>query len=252
MSKTKTVNKPGEFTLMGKHSGEIKIDNTSYSGAITVTLCGDRGCSQNFDIDEAEVLHQKLGELIAEVLAKRNDNQRRNRGKIYFPKEKPMSTERQVAEDMIDKAAEMAAEGRRRLDELDELKLRHGDYGTAQGFPHIIMADQGGGLHEAGCAYMCRISAHENDPPLAQSEVLGNIFDDLRRNSEDLEEFKTLGRGCYSDGLRVRYDNDLAISLKLSGNDGRSQLWFALDQIEDIHQKLGQIIATAKRRQSNA
>lgn len=75
---------------------------------------------------------------------------------------------------------------------------------------------------------------------------LGNIFDDLKRNSEDLREFEVIPSGCDRHGFAAK----LGCSCILMGEIG-DPWFFCIDEAIEVHQKLGQLIATAKRKQKN-
>ncbi len=131
------------------------------------------------------------------------------------------------------------------LCELEEPKYKQGDYGLDLGFLFVAIKDQTGRLIEA--------KEYDNDCLSADIQTieavkLGNIFDDLKRNSEDLEEFRVVTTCCSSGFLNV-----LIVESGINFNivkENRIGKCFTVDEATEIHQKLGQLIATAKRKQS--
>jgi len=131
--------------------------------------------------------------------------------------------------------------------ELEKPKLRHGDYGyDFEGDPCMsLQLHNGAGctLHRSRAgkkyAYTCKTLNACYVPKV----VLGNIFDDLARNQVDLKKFDVE----YKAGYRFHADlTDNGIWLLI--HTGSS--CYDLDKATEIHQKLGQLIATAKRRQN--
>jgi len=77
-----------------------------------------------------------------------------------------------------------------------------------------------------------------------------NIFDDLKRNSEDLVEFvvkngKTTPVSCinFADGIRISQPACVSSNLDRI-------IFNQLEHVVEFHQKLGQWIATKKRKQN--
>lgn len=160
--------------------------------------------------------------------------------------------ERQIAETMIADAKTMAEEGQAKLDELDKPELRHGDYGISYGKEHNsisfpMLAFQ---RDTSGCPL--RIAHKDGSGGWQEADGddditwLGNIFDDLKRNSVDLKEFE-IG---YKDG-----DKNPRIKCRL----GDSGIQLTIDNtyftanispFQKFHQKLGQLICTAKRQKA--
>ena len=137
--------------------------------------------------------------------------------------------------------------------ELEKPKLRHGDYGyDFEGDPCMSLQLHNG----AGCtlhrscagkkyAYTCKTLNACYVPKV----VLGNIFDDLERNSKDLEEFRITD--FEDDAYRARWNGSyLDIETTRGLLCDRQHMHLALDGMVEFHQKLGQLIATAKRRQN--
>ena len=131
---------------------------------------------------------------------------------------------------------------KKRLAELDKPKLRHGDYGYNYGFPRFFYEDNGEMFvinNEIGIHPELVVIA-----PKAEYIVAGNIFDDLKRNSEDLERFCVSDRNDKSSFEATKQIDYNSILLEVH----RSGL-FGLDKAVEISQKLGQLIAYAKRKQ---
>ena len=63
------------------------------------------------------------------------------------------------------------------------------------------------------------------------------------RDTEDLEEFR-ITNFCVSFGAEICDEG-----VKFKHRKGYNFSWFALDEATEIHQKLGQLIATARRQQ---
>jgi len=135
-------------------------------------------------------------------------------------------------------------------------ELRHGDYGyDYDGDPCMTLQLHDGGsgatLHKsnAGSAY-----AYTNKPSnsaFVPITKLGNIFDDLKRNSEDLERLEmnagTANRSQTGKKLAIGFNNNGCLFVGV-GRGLREIAHYTLDQATEIHQKLGQMIATIKRK----
>ena len=80
---------------------------------------------------------------------------------------------------------------------------------------------------------------------------LRNIFDDLKRNSEDSDEWRSEnGTGqSATEERKIVMDCSSKYNEIWLGTAGTST-WYSIDQATEIHQKLGQLLATAKRRQA--
>ncbi len=146
-------------------------------------------------------------------------------------------SERDIAEKMIADAEKLAAEGKAKLAELDEPELRHGDYGVGKdksGRPRFRLMIRND-------VYNGESTKNPTNRDPNKDVWLGNIFDDLKRNAEDLKEFEV-------DNLRVVLDKqrgDAMVFFKSICSDRT----FTINEATEIHQKLGQLIATAKRKQ---
>ena len=122
-------------------------------------------------------------------------------------------------------------------------KLRHGDYGlqsNANILPWIKIYNK--------IWYLEGNQKNASMLPDAAfaGEQVGNLVDDLKRNSEDLEEFEV--HVHHGGTLKARidtFDNDNDIEFQISSpcHHATANIYEA----QEIHQKLGQLIATAKR-----
>jgi len=142
--------------------------------------------------------------------------------------------------------------------ELEKPKLRHGDYGyDFEGDPCMSLQLHNG----AGCtlhrscagkkyAYTCKTLNACYVPKV----VLGNIFDDLERNSKDLEKFEVKSTHFHGkfkrklEFIMVRPHETGCVNIY--GENSKDYGTFEREDIIEIYQKLGQLIATAKRRQN--
>ena len=132
------------------------------------------------------------------------------------------------------------------MDGLEEKKpeLRHGDYGynSDDANAPVIQLRNGSDkkyVHAYGSGVMENLAA--NRPGAGMHTVLGNIFDDLKRIAEDLRILKYKGRQIGE--IKIELENDDNVYFHICG----SNQGFVLDEAQEIHQKLGQIIATALR-----
>ena len=151
--------------------------------------------------------------------------------------------EREIAEKMIKDGKAMIERAESRLSALDKPKLRHGDYGKSSDF-WIYISGKMLWTHEGSEGCWVRKST-------AIETRLGNVFDDLKAMSEDLEEF-TVGHYQCGAGIKVEILSD--IHLWVSTEENGSNLGYtilSIDETAKFHRKLGQLIATAKRKQSS-
>ena len=91
---------------------------------------------------------------------------------------------------------------------------------------------------------LCNIPAEEK----INESVDFNVFDNIRRNKEDLEEFTF--SGGFVPGFQAKITCDRLINILSSTDSEGSGLNFFLSEAIEIHQKLGQTIATLKRKQN--
>ncbi len=138
------------------------------------------------------------------------------------------------------------AESKAKLAELDKPELRHGDYGFDKDDDGCMVlqlhdGDSGKTLHEshAGSRY-----AYVNEPKgdaFVPKVKLGNIFDDLKALAEPLEEFQICN---IKFGLTDA--NGKLLEIRIDGE----MWWLSERDTINLHQKLGRLIATAKRKSS--
>ncbi len=150
---------------------------------------------------------------------------------------------------LIDEGNKLNAE----LANLDKPKLRHGDYGYGEAkWPRLTLKADSDKMFSAGnnCCEAEK-DEYQNHPTI----ILGNIFDDLKRNSEDLEEFEVKSKRT-SGKFRAKLQSvDKYGATQPLGATPELIMWLetecghvSIEEAAEIHQKLGQLIATAKRR----
>ncbi len=119
-------------------------------------------------------------------------------------------------------------------------EFRHLDYGYDEdGDPCLMASEQDiGNFRTIGKNAIAPVGASYK-----VKTKLGNLLDDLARNAEDLEEFEIEAEDvCEAEG-KITKDNQISFC------------WYPHDDIKtiamatEIHQNLGQLIATAKRKQ---
>ena len=142
-----------------------------------------------------------------------------------------------------DKLAEEAARLAGELEKMEESELRHGDYGFSsnrQAAVHVTL--HGSGKETA----MCDVGVLESlVSPLAHDPevVIGNIFDDLKALSEDMEEFKIENGSRAAVMCKMDKDGDLRIQ-----NDFPQLIFILPKHIDAFILNLRRLQATAKRR----
>lgn len=131
------------------------------------------------------------------------------------------------------------------LAEMDKPKLRHGDYGYTRaggGKPRFFTQSWVDGENQEGKMQWCDDEAWHGTGDCLEIKsfiITGNLVDDLERNAEPLEEFE-LDVHCY----KFDFMNFCHAPILIAGN------WHTMDEAVDFHQKFGQLIATAKRKQN--
>ncbi len=166
-------------------------------------------------------------------------------------KESKMSTEREITEKMIEDGKVMIAEAETKLAELDEPALLHGDYGIDPGnqnkpfFYNKPKRSSAGFSDKKGGVEYSNGDFNSHHYISKRAIIFGNIFDDLERNSKDLKEFnrRDLGRKR-GNKLTVYIDDNNEVCLDTNDNC----IIFEDREVIVFHQKLGQLIATAKRK----
>ncbi len=143
---------------------------------------------------------------------------------------------------LIDEAEKLLKE----LAEIDEPKLRHGDYGIDERGENLLIVKSEYGesplsfnMNADHCGVICNGKHSTRD-----FTKLGNIFDDLKRNSEDLEATGDIYNKDHNAHACANINPDGTIYMWA---DNRSS--YELDVAIKFHQKLEQLICTAKRKQ---
>lgn len=147
-----------------------------------------------------------------------------------------------------EKAGLMCERLEKEIAKLDEKpSIRHGDYGYGDDVPCVICRQTGydwamvakdvNGVDSGVCSPKGHLTS--------KWKGVGNVFDDMERNSEDLTEFY----GEYPSG-------DKPLKIRLTG-ESRFEVEFVVDgkyfttsarRATEIHQKLGQLLATNSRK----
>lgn len=129
--------------------------------------------------------------------------------------------------------------------------LRHGDYGYDEYGTECMAVSINAetGLRQCSSEHLWK---NANDNTCKPATVLGNIFDDLARNAEDLEKFEFRLQG---ESGKNRWGN---VTSHIHPDGDKIWLWigtdsayYDLDQATEIAHKILQEVATAKRKQSN-
>ena len=159
-------------------------------------------------------------------------------------------TEREILEKTIKDSRAVLEDAEAKIKELDSPKLRHGDYGhDSVGRPTIHLDPPNANWPDSdSCRPLSVFGKSWNYADHYGQEVkvvLGNIFDDLKRNSEDLEKYNT--QDDRGDGLRVDIVDRVAVRLN---NDASVNRLDPSDAIE-YAQRIIQIAHTIKRKQNN-
>ena len=149
--------------------------------------------------------------------------------------------EREILLQSITDHKDAIAKAEQELTALDKPELRHGDYGFKGPGVSRLMINSPSGSGEliiAGCD-----TSHANGKVKIK---LGNIFDDLKAMSEDLEKFEAKNKGgAYENVFRISCTEGITIENKADG----AMIHFAPEQYQEIRQKLSRLMATAKKRQ---
>jgi hypothetical protein len=145
-------------------------------------------------------------------------------------------SEKQIILDQIKDHQQAIDKAKTELDALDKPQ-REGDYGYSENNHPRINFRNGGLFNSDGKIYS----------PMSADQIIkptGNIFDDLARNSKDLEEFQVNADNVMS-GFKAKIDSDGRIDM-----GGTRDTWhFLPSQAQEVHDNLGQLLATARRRQ---
>lgn len=138
---------------------------------------------------------------------------------------------------------------------LEPPKLEHGDYGYDEDGDSCmaLKSHNGSGIpgpfRRAGPRYAYECNFDDSEPSWKVKTKLGNIFKDLERNKVDLERFKksTRGSGILRMTIYKWCDCKGELGIEFLIDDSHTATT-DLEEATEIHQKLGQMIATAKRK----
>ena len=132
---------------------------------------------------------------------------------------------------------------------LEKPKLGHGDYGYNDFAEPRVFVLQNGAISAFG---HCGLgSGNANSPSYCEADAYtkhGNIFDDLERNSVDLTKFEV---SDWYDGDKLEFGirADGRVSCWHSRQGGADkQINFKIPQLEELHQKSGQMLAYLRRK----
>ena len=128
--------------------------------------------------------------------------------------------------------------------DINEPKLTHGDYGYC-GEPSennmYFIDSQFKGTEDNPFGISNTGGQESINKPICEFKTMGNIFDDLKRNSKNLEKFT-------NDVHTYRYDFIVFpfAPICIAGT------WHTIKEATEFHQKLGQLLATAIRKQAES
>jgi len=153
--------------------------------------------------------------------------------------------EKQILKETIKDAQKVLDEANTKLEALKKPKLKHGDYGyNTRGSYFVLLSIESGPLQPFDLSAIYANGETDGscyvDYPGNEYTILGNIFEDLKRNSEDLTEFEQMD--CDGDvaNFSVNEDEIYIDFIKCSQR-------FCLPEAEEFYQKFGQMLATLKR-----
>ena len=124
-----------------------------------------------------------------------------------------------------------------KLKALDKPELRHGDYGYDRNGRPCLRIYRNVKINGFVVADKEMTFGNDAGSHAVPKIIIGNIYDDLERNQKDLEEFMTDVNKYYFD-----FENFIHAPIHIAGN------WHTIKEAVTHHQKLGQLIATAKRK----
>jgi hypothetical protein len=158
--------------------------------------------------------------------------------------------DRDIALQMIADGKAMIDAAESKLAEIDKPKLRHGDYGYGGSTGYAFFIKGNGEQASMWGEHQDRLNTSDSAKTggrYRNAVLLGNIYDDLKRNSEDLTKFEVSGQYDTEEEKTVKAKIGLEsrIWLHISTNSS----YFNIDTATELHQKLGQLIATARRKQ---
>ena len=130
----------------------------------------------------------------------------------------------------------------------DKPELRHCDYGyDYQNDPCMIIELHNGFLKDVNKLHVLdkHDDSTEASPQYRIETKLGNTFDDLERNSKDLEEFDAYS--CTDSKVTFGIEGgEIGMEVKVN----KTYFNWDIDVFTKIHQKLGQLICTARREKA--
>ena len=157
-----------------------------------------------------------------------------------------MSTKEILKQSIKDHQA-VIDEAKKELSTVDE--LRHGDYGYGKnGYPCMeINHYPSGEIRDVSDLRMYDYNMRSSeDGAFKVKTKLGNIFDDLERNAKDLDEFKVNAFAVRSGFVAKITSGAVRIGTSYD-------VWsFDLNSATEIHQKLGQLLATWRRNEAKS
>ena len=133
-----------------------------------------------------------------------------------------------------------------RKTEKKKCEPKHADYGIYHGcgLIHLDGNTYWLGTYFKGGKSMC-------EPCDFVDDITGNLKDDLKRNSEDLREFEvnsSIYHNKFSCGFSSEPEHPIWLTIKEGGT--HHVMHVTLTGITEIHQKLGRIVAFAKRQEN--
>ncbi len=152
-----------------------------------------------------------------------------------------MKKEREILVKLI----EDGKDAERKLAALDNTpELRRWDYGTGENG----CGDSRFRIVGADFEIYDGLGHPVTDIRTSKNVWLGNLADDLERNSKDLEKFVVTAQGAEPHGFEAHIsDNLIYISC---GGENEDYYCFDIDETTEIYQQLGQMIAFVKRQQN--
>lgn len=160
--------------------------------------------------------------------------------------------EKQILERSISEHQSAIDKAKSELAALDKPELRHGDYGygAIAGDAFIV---NGNYLNaEMLTVYNRPLFQNPKDGHWHRILPLGNIFDDLASLAEPLEEFEVRDGNAYHLVMKLLLEGRMkdTIYVQLLSSGGSTKEYFHMDigRATKIHRKLGQLLATAKRK----
>ncbi len=179
-----------------------------------------------------------------------------------FHKEKPMSNAREVAEDMIRKSKEIAAEGERRLKELDEPTYSIGDRFKQPGGSKYLLAATS---HNTVIMVSLDSGCHWNGPrTIKEVKAITKAEFDREYGHSDLTRYWDNRKKVYTDGrydqkeqtgkwekyvagsgrLRMRITEYVGRRLQLDTGSKEHTATCSKEEVKEIRDKLNEFLAT--------